>query len=175
MGGPGAPDGWYSIFHRIKEQRKGIVAAVDMYGAEVLSDKDNLEPAVSRYHTLLALMLSSQTRDEITHKAMLQLKKHGLTVGNILQTPEADLAKLIYPVGFYNTKAKNILKSTQILADKYAGDIPPNLEELMELPGVGPKMAHLIMLIAWGKYVHALGNLPCRRLTCLFSGRQGLA
>jgi endonuclease III len=150
---PGTPLGWHTVFRRIEEQRKGIRAAVDMYGAEILSDKEKLEPKVSRYHTLLALMLSSQTRDEITHKAMMQLKEHGLTVENILKTPEADLAKLIYPVGFYNNKAKNILKASQMLKDKYDCDIPPTLEGLLELPGVGPKMAHLVMLIAWDKCV----------------------
>ena len=46
-------------------------------------------------------MLSSQTRDEITHAAMNRLKEHGLTVENILATSDEQLGKLIYPVGFW--------------------------------------------------------------------------
>jgi endonuclease-3 len=45
-----------------------------------------------------------------------------------------------------------IKKTTEVLKEKYDGDIPPTVEEIMDLPGVGPKMAHLAMLIAWGKY-----------------------
>ena len=56
---------------------------------------------VYRYHVLLSLMLSSQTRDEVTSAAMTKLRSHGLTVDNILSTPESEIAQLIYPVGFW--------------------------------------------------------------------------
>lgn len=45
-----------------------------------------------------------------------------------------------------------IKKATQILKDKYDCDVPATIPEIVELPGVGPKMAHLLMLIAWNKY-----------------------
>ncbi|RXG60541.1 Endonuclease III-like protein 1 [Armadillidium vulgare] len=56
---------------------------------------------VRRFHTLIGLMLSSQTKDAVTHAAVMRLREHGLTVENILNTPVDRLKSLIYPVGFY--------------------------------------------------------------------------
>lgn len=56
---------------------------------------------VMRYHSLISLMLSSQTKDETTHAAMQRLQKHGLTVENILNTDDDTLGKLIIPVSFW--------------------------------------------------------------------------
>lgn len=53
-------------------------------------------------------MLSSQTKDNVNYEAMQRLKKHGLTVDNILKTSDEQLGKLIYPVGFWKV---NILKT----------------------------------------------------------------
>lgn len=63
-------------------------------------------------------------------------------------------------------KADYIKETTQICAEKYKGDIPPTVEELVKLPGVGPKMAHITMNVAWGKvtgigvdtHVHRISN-----------------
>lgn len=51
-------------------------------------------------------MLSSQTKDQVTHAAMLRLRNHGLTVDNILKTDENLLGKLIYPVGFWKVNRR---------------------------------------------------------------------
>lgn len=56
---------------------------------------------MKRYQVLLSLMLSSQTRDQVTSAAMMRLRKHGLTVDRILETDEEALGRLIYPVGFW--------------------------------------------------------------------------
>lgn len=104
-----------------------------------------------RYQTLVALMLSSQTKDQVTHAAMQRLKEHGLTIDNILDTSDEDLGKLIYPVGFWKSKVKYIKKTTQILKDSYNSDIPSTVEDLCKLVGVGPKMAHICMNVAWNK------------------------
>lgn len=56
---------------------------------------------LQRFHTLIGLMLSSQTKDAVTHAAITRLKNYGLTVDNILKTSQEDIEKLIYPVGFY--------------------------------------------------------------------------
>ena len=62
---------------------------------------------VRRYQVLVSLMLSSQTKDQITGKAMTNLKKHGLTVENILSTPREDVAKMINAVGFWQVREKH--------------------------------------------------------------------
>ncbi|KFR16476.1 Endonuclease III-like 1, partial [Opisthocomus hoazin] len=106
-------------------------------------------PQVMRYQVLLSLMLSSQTKDQVTSAAMLRLRQRGLTVDSVLQMDDATLGQIIYPVGFWRNKVKFIKQTTAILKQKYGGDIPRTVEELVQLPGVGPKMAHLAMNIAW--------------------------
>lgn len=62
-------------------------------------------PQVMRYQVLLSLMLSSQTKDQVTSAAMLRLRQHGLTVDSILQMDDATLGQIIYPVGFWRVSA----------------------------------------------------------------------
>ncbi|KHJ77112.1 base excision DNA repair protein, HhH-GPD family [Oesophagostomum dentatum] len=96
-------------------------------------------------------MLSSQTKDEVTSAAMMRLRKHGCNVDAMLAIPTSDLEKLLCPVGFYKRKAVYIQKTAAILKEKYDGDVPDSIEGLCSLPGVGPKMAHLVMQIAYNK------------------------
>merc|ERR1712150_136307 len=110
----------------------------------------NAAPETFRYQVLLALMLSSQTRDQVTSAAMKKLRDHGCTIENILNTSDKTLEGLIYPAGFYKRKVEYIKKTSVILRDEYKGDIPDTVEKLCKLPGVGPKMAHLVMKSAWG-------------------------
>ena len=56
---------------------------------------------VYRYQVLLGLMLSSQTKDQVTSAAMMKLRNHGCNIDNILQTSDEKLGELIYPVGFW--------------------------------------------------------------------------
>ncbi|XP_069503427.1 endonuclease III-like protein 1 isoform X2 [Ambystoma mexicanum] len=140
-------------------------APVDVMGAEKCCDR-TAPPEVMRYQVLLSLMLSSQTKDQVTSAAMSRLKEHGLTVDSILNTDDAILGSLIYPVGFWKSKVKYIKQTTEILKQQYSSDIPDNLADLVKLPGIGPKMAHLIMDIAWNNvsgigvdtHVHRISN-----------------
>lgn len=71
----------------------------DNHYDEVLVFVPNLQTV--RYQVLISLMLSSQTKDQVTFAAMEKLKAHGLTVENILKTPTSKIGELIYPVGFW--------------------------------------------------------------------------
>lgn len=81
----------------------------------------------------------------------------GLTVDDMIKIDEKMLGELIHPVSFFNTKAKNIKKVASILKqqaqDHEIVDIPSTFDGLMALPGVGPKMAYLVMSCAWNKWV----------------------
>jgi endonuclease-3 len=96
-------------------------------------------------------MLSSQTKDEQNFKCMVRLREHGLTIENILNTTDIDLKNLLYGVGFHNNKAKYIREACQTLKADYNCDVPNTYEGLIGLPGVGPKMAILVLQVAWGK------------------------
>ena len=60
-----------------------------------------------RYQVLISLMLSSQTKDQVTFAAMEKLKAYGLTIENVLKTPASKIGELIYPVGFWKVSAAN--------------------------------------------------------------------
>ncbi|XP_022080218.1 endonuclease III-like protein 1 [Acanthaster planci] len=159
------PSHWREMLELIREMRKEKDAPVDSMGAEKIGDHD-AEPKVYRYHVLLSLLLSSQTKDQVTSAAMMALRNHGCTVDNILKTSDKKLGELIYPVGFWKKKIDYIKRTTQILKDKYNRDIPATIEELVKLPGIGPKMAHIIMDVGWNKvtgigvdtHVHRITN-----------------
>jgi len=144
------PPNWETVYENILEMRSDRTAPVDTMGCERVHD-ENAPPAVRRFQCLVSLMLSSQTKDEINYAAMTKLKQHGLTIDNILATTDEQLGELIYPVGFWKRKVSYIKETSQVLKDEYDGDIPDTVEGLCKLKGVGPKMAHLTMNIAWGK------------------------
>ncbi|CAL8079349.1 unnamed protein product [Calicophoron daubneyi] len=144
------PSSWRQQLDNIIQMRKSRNAPVDTFGCEQLADKLG-NPKDFRLQVLLSLMLSSQTKDQVTAAAMDHLRSTGCTLDRLLELDTDKLQDLIYPVGFYKQKAVYIKKTCQILRDKYDGDIPNTVEDLCSLPGVGPKMAHLAMKCAWNK------------------------
>ncbi|XP_040042932.2 endonuclease III-like protein 1 [Gasterosteus aculeatus] len=159
------PPGWRKQWGHIREMRSGRDAPVDQMGAEKCYDSQ--APArVRRFQVLVSLMLSSQTKDQVTAAAMKKLRAHGCTVENILATDDEALGKLIYPVGFWRTKVKYLRRTSAVLQKDFAGDIPDSVQGLIGLPGIGPKMAHLAMDIAWDQvsgigvdtHVHRISN-----------------
>ena len=90
---------WEVVYRNIETMRKGKTAPVDRMGARRTVDLEATNQ-VQRFQCLVSLMLSSQTKDDVTYAAMMRLREHGLTVENILNTAEVELVRLIYPVGF---------------------------------------------------------------------------
>jgi endonuclease-3 len=173
------PSDWKKVYDLVKEMRitgGAQNAAVDTMGCERLG-LDSVGPKVKRYHTLTALMLSSQTKDTTNAVAMNRLQTElpaykegapiGLNLENILAVDPKLLNELIWVVGFHNNKTKYIKAAAEIIRDVWNGDIPDSIEGLMSLPGVGPKMAYLCMSSAWGRtegigvdvHVHRITNL----------------
>ncbi|XP_059408921.1 endonuclease III-like protein 1 isoform X2 [Carassius carassius] len=156
---------WRTQLSFIREMRSKRDAPVDQMGAEKCYDTE-APPEVRRYQVLISLMLSSQTKDHVTAGAMQRLRGHGLSVDAVLTLDNETLGKLIYPVGFWRTKVKYIKQATALIQQEFGGDIPDTVEGLMRLPGVGPKMAHLAMDIAWNQvsgigvdtHVHRISN-----------------
>lgn len=111
-------------------------------------------------------MLSSQTKDTVTFDAMKRLKQRGLTPEAMSEIDVGELEKLLHPVSFYKRKAIYIKKTAKILIEKFDADIPHSIEEMVKLPGVGPKMGHICMRVGWGvvsgigvdTHVHRISN-----------------
>ncbi|EPS63121.1 hypothetical protein M569_11666, partial [Genlisea aurea] len=103
-----------------------------------------------RFAVLISTLMSSQTKDHVTHGAVQRLLENDLLTPEAIDKASEDTIKdLIYPVGFYTIKAHNMKRVASICLSEYNGDIPSTVDELLRLPGVGPKIAHLVMHIAW--------------------------
>lgn len=118
------------------------------------------------YKTLVSTIMSSRTKDETTLEASKRLFKKAPNVKKLGNLTESEITKLIYPVGFYKTKAKNLKKLSKVLQERFKGKVPTTLDELTTLPGVGRKTANLILNRAFGKpaiavdtHVHKISNL----------------
>jgi len=148
------PPNWEEIYILVQEMRRSRLAPVDTMGCETLAEEQS-SPRDKRFQTLIALMLSSQTKDTTNAIAMRRLQTDlpapGLTLENILAVDPVKLNETIYVVGFHNNKTRYIKAAAVILRDEWEGDIPDTIEGLMALPGVGPKMAYLCLSAAWGR------------------------
>ncbi|KAG0201445.1 DNA N-glycosylase and apurinic/apyrimidinic (AP) lyase [Mortierella sp. GBA30] len=164
------PAGWEITLDRLREFRLQNPAPVDTMGCERLAEVgEHIPPEVSRFQTLMALVLSSQTKDTVTSVAVRKLQKElkgGLTIQGVLDVPSEELNSIIGAVGFHNKKTIFMKQVAEICKTKYNGDIPDTAEELIALPGVGPKMAYLTLQCAWNKnlgigvdtHVHRISN-----------------
>ena len=113
------------------------------------------------YKTLVSTLLSARTKDEVTLKASKRLFAKAKNLEQLGQLEIRSIEKIIYPVGFYRTKAKNLSKLSKMVKK-----VPNTREELMKLPGVGRKTANLVLnrafnipAIAVDTHVHRISNL----------------
>lgn len=163
------PANWEQMYSTTAEMRKRVLAPVDTMGCESLAEESR-SPLDRRLQTLIALMLSSQTKDTVTAVAMKNLQENlpgGFNLQSLLDVEPEELNRLIAKVGFHNNKTSYIKQVAPILRDQFGGDIPDTIEGLVSLKGVGPKMAYLTMSAAWGRdegigvdvHVHRITNL----------------
>jgi endonuclease-3 len=102
------------------------------------------------FRILIATILSLRTKDTLTAVVAPRLFAVADTPSAMLKLDEEQIAKLIYPVGFYRNKAKSILAICAILLERYDGQVPADLDALLALPGVGRKTANLVMTMGFG-------------------------
>lgn len=131
-----------------------------------------VEPVVTKiakdsdpYKVLISTVLSLRTKDATTTKASLRLFQKAETVDKLNTLKEKEIAELIYPVGFYRTKAKNLKKIAKIIIEKHNSMVPNTIKELLELPNVGRKTANLVLAKGYGIpaicvdiHVHRISN-----------------
>jgi len=124
-----------------------------------------LEAFTEPYEALVSALLSSRTNDDTTHPAAKRLFKTAPDVNSLEQLGQLKIRNLIYPVGFYKTKAKNLKKMAGIISEVHEGRIPDTLEALTTLPGVGRKTANIVLVRSFGKdaisvdtHVHRISN-----------------
>ena len=115
-----------------------------------LLKKNNPSPSTelkynSPFELLISVILSAQATDISVNKATVHLFKIANTAEKISSLSIIKIESLIKNIGLFHTKAKNIHKTSEIIAKKYFGEIPNNREGLESLPGVGRKTANVIL------------------------------
>jgi endonuclease III len=102
------------------------------------------------FELLIAVLLSAQSTDVGVNKATRRLYPVANTPQRILDLGIDELKGYISTIGLYNTKAKNVIATCQILVDQYGGEVPHSREALEALPGVGRKTANVVLNTAFG-------------------------
>ncbi len=117
------------------------------------------------YLVLITCILSLRTNDKTTYPATLRMLELGKIPQDFAKVSEEELAKAIYPVGFYKNKAKQIIELSKIIVEKYNGKTPDTIEELVKFNGVGRKTANLVLAKGFNKpaicvdvHVHRICN-----------------
>lgn len=117
------------------------------------------------YLVLIACILSLRTNDKTTYPATLRMLKLAKTPQEMAKVDEKVLSKAIYPVGFYENKAKQIIQLSKEIVEKYDGKVPCDIDELCKFKGVGRKTANLVVARGFNKpaicvdvHVHRIFN-----------------
>jgi endonuclease-3 len=105
----------------------------------------------NEFQLLVAVVLSAQATDKGVNKATAALFKKVKTPAAMLKLGEAGLKERIKTIGLFNTKARNIIKTCEILVEKHGGQVPRERAALEALPGVGRKTANVILNTAFGQ------------------------
>jgi endonuclease-3 len=118
------------------------------------------------YRVLIRTILSQRTRDENTDKASAKLFAKYKSIEEVANAPIEDVEKLVKNAGFYRVKSRRISEVSNLLIDQYGKTVPDNLDELLELPGVGRKTANCVLVFGFQKpaipvdtHVHRISNL----------------
>ena len=114
---------------------------------------------------LVSTIISLRTKDAVTLEASRRLLDRAPNPGAMLALPADTTAKLIYPAGFYKTKAVNLAKIARIVINEHGGEVPADRGALLALPGVGLKTANLVLSVGFGIpavcvdiHVHRIAN-----------------
>lgn len=148
---------------------KEIGKVITILRREMQKYKDPALTQIGRAHdpfkVLISCILSLRTRDTTTEKASKRLYAIADTPGKMTKLSEQAIAKTIYPVSFYKTKASRIKKICQELIENYNGKVPCDFDTLMKFKGVGRKTANIVMVYGFNMqgipvdiHVHVITN-----------------
>jgi endonuclease III len=140
---------------------KGI-AGLEVPAVEKISAEQSSKP----FLILIATLLSARTLDATTHAASSRLFRRAKTPHAMARLTVSEIERLIYPVSFYRNKARHVKASCEMLIERFNGQVPGTLGELVTLPGVGRKTANLVLILAFRSarnicvdtHVHRIAN-----------------
>ncbi|WP_304223401.1 endonuclease III [Gracilinema caldarium] len=142
-----------------------LEAAAGKSNKDTKQERDAEKSPSQAWIVLVSTLISLRTKDEVTLASSRRLLAHAPTPEALLDLEQEEIARLIYPAGFYRTKAANLLKIADILIRHYEGRVPDTIEALLALPGIGRKTANLVLSEGFGKdaicvdiHVHRICN-----------------
>lgn len=119
----------------------------------------------SPFKVLISCIISLRTKDEVTALASARIFARAQTPEAMAMLPVDLISQLIYPAGFYHTKAEQIALLSRQLVEEYGGIVPDDIDELLRFKGVGRKTANLVVTLGFGKagicvdtHVHRICN-----------------
>ena len=122
-------------------------------------------PTRTPFRILVSTVLSTRTQDSVTTAASARLFAVASDPVKLARLKPARIERLIHPVGFYRTKARLLPELARVLVERWDGRVPDTLDELTELPGVGRKVANIVLSRGFGKpaiavdtHVHRISN-----------------
>ena len=141
---------------------KVAIRRYELPAVEKISDAQAEDP----FQVLIATLLSARTQDATTHAASTRLFKRARTPRAMAKLDIDEIERLIFPVGFYRTKARHVHACCEQIVSRFGGRVPSTLEELVTLPGVGRKTANLVLILAFKSrqnicvdvHVHRISN-----------------
>ena len=149
------PEAREAVFKALEEHYGGIGTALEFR---------------NDFELLIAVLLSAQTTDIQVNKATKPMFEALPTAADIARLTPEEFKPWIATIGFANTKAKNVVATCRILVEKYGGEVPKTMEELVALPGVGRKTANVVLSIAYQQ-----PTIPVDTHVFRVSNRLGLA
>lgn len=150
-----------------KKQKTAIEASSPAHGPTSLDEKEriakilailektypNSKPALffrNPLELLIATILSARCTDEQVNLVTAKLFEKYKTAEDYASASIEELERMIHSLGFYKTKARNIKNTCRLIATKFNGQVPPQMDKLVELPGVGRKTANVVLGNAYG-------------------------
>jgi endonuclease III len=138
------------------------ITGLELPAVEKISEEQAEDP----FQILIATILSARTQDATTHAASTRLFKRARTPRTMARLPVKEIEKLIYPVSFYRYKARYVKECCEMLVERFNGQVPRTMEELVMLPGVGRKTANLVLILGFKSlqnicvdtHVHRISN-----------------
>ncbi|HID26119.1 MAG TPA: endonuclease III [Thermoplasmata archaeon] len=145
------------IFELLRKEMK-------KYTLSVVSDLKWKKIQQTPFTVLVSCILSLRTKDEMTAEASMRLLQRYDTPEKIQNLSVEKIKSLIYPVGFYRTKARRIKDIAETLVESYGGKVPDSFEELMKLKGVGRKTANIVMTYGFKRKGYLAVDTHCHRI-----------
>jgi endonuclease-3 len=138
------------------------ITGLDLPAVEKIAE----EAREDAFRVLIATVLSARTQDATTAAASERLFRKAPTARRMTALSVPAIAKLIYPVSFYRTKARHVRATCEALLERFGGRVPGTMEELLTLPGVGRKTANLVLILGFRSlrnicvdiHVHRISN-----------------